>query len=106
MAAPGSLQGPARPPAGPRPPDSGAAAARSEKSQFPHCTVRFTQGEITFPWESRRQRFTPQPGQLPPGTDAEEPGPTSPSPRPAASEPRVRVPGAPVSGQPLRLRQE
>lgn len=81
MAAPGSLQGPARPPAGPARPDSRTATAHSEKSQFPHCTVRFTQGEITFPWQSCRQRFAPQPGRLPPGTDAEELGPGRPPPQ-------------------------
>lgn len=73
MAAPGSLQGPARPPVGRARPDfTATAAAHSEKSQFPRCTVRFTQGKSHFPG-SRRQRFTPQPGPLPQGTDVEEP---------------------------------
>lgn len=50
MAAPGSLQGPARPPVGRARPDFTATeAARSEKSQFPRCTVRFTQGKSHFP---------------------------------------------------------
>lgn len=50
MAAPGSLQGPARPPVGRARPDfTATAVARSEKSQFPRCTVRFTQGKSHFP---------------------------------------------------------
>lgn len=42
MAAPSAPQGPARLPVA-QPADS-ATAAHSEKSQFPHCTVRFTRG--------------------------------------------------------------
>ena len=48
MAAPSALQGPAQLPAA-QPTDSAAAAAHSEKSQFPRCTVRFTRGKSHFP---------------------------------------------------------
>lgn len=95
MAAPGSLQGPARPPAGLSPPDSAATAAtRSEKSQFPHCTVRFTRGKSHFPGRAAGCAW-PQPGPLPQGTEEEEQ---------AASPPR---PGAPFTTnlrQPLHSR--
>jgi hypothetical protein len=75
MAAPGSLQGPARPPAGPSPPrllSNGGCSLRKEPISTLHSPLHSR--EITFPWESCRQRFAPQPGKLPQGTDAEELG--------------------------------
>lgn len=95
MAAPGSLQGPARPPAGLSPPDSAATAAtRSEKSQFPHCTVRFTQGKSHFPG---RAAGCASPPAWPAATGQGGGGAASPPPPSGTPLPK---PQGPASSQP------
>lgn len=86
MAAPSAPQGPARLPAAQL--TDSATAARSEKSQFPHCTVRFTRGNHISLGEP--QAAPPCPGwPAATGTD----GGTAPAP----SAPHFPPPGDPKS---------
>ena len=79
MAAPGSLRGPARPPAGPSPPQlqNSRHSLRKEPISTLHSPLHSRGNHISL--GGCRQRLTPQSGRLPPGTDAGELGPDLPS---------------------------
>lgn len=94
MAAPSAPQGPARLPAAQ--PAASATAARSEKSQFPHCTVRFTRGNHISLGEP--QAAPPCPAwPAATGTDGGAPPPT-PAPH---SHPQETQAGPQISRRPL-----
>ena len=95
MAAPGALRGPARPPAGPSPPrlQNSRRSLRKEPISTLHSPLHSRGNHISL---GEPQAVTPQPGQLPPGTDAGEQGPASPLPSPKAPLPAARGPRAPA----------
>lgn len=94
MAAPSAPQGPARLPAAQ--PAASATAARSEKSQFPHCTVRFTRGNhISLGEPQAAPPCLAWPAAT--GTDGGAPPPT-PAPH---SHPQETQAGPQISRRPL-----
>lgn len=102
MAAPGALRGPARPPAGPSPPrlQNSRRSLRKEPISTLHSPLHSRGNHISL---GEPQAVTPQPGQLPPGTDAGEQGPASPLPSPRAPLPAARGPRAPTPKSPGSL---